>query len=167
VIALRPDILVIDEPTTGQDPRMAQEIFEILRRLNQAGTTVLLITHNLGLAAEYATRAVVVKAGRIDFDGSFRELLPDLERLRANSLELPQTTLLASLLAAHGVQGHDTTLQIQRLQQFRDGGDRHVEQPVLARRAGVARRDVNPSDARRLSQPPGERVLATAATDYQ
>jgi energy-coupling factor transporter ATP-binding protein EcfA2 len=104
VIALRPDILVIDEPTTGQDPRMAQEIFEILRRLNQAGTTVLLITHNLGLAAEYATRAVVVKAGRIDFDGSFRELLPDLERLRANSLELPQTTLLASLLAAHGVQ---------------------------------------------------------------
>jgi len=104
VIALRPDILVIDEPTTGQDPRMAQDIFEILRRLNQAGTTVLLITHNLGLAAEYATRAVVVKAGRIDFDGSFRELLPDLERLRANSLELPQTTLLASLLAAHGVQ---------------------------------------------------------------
>jgi energy-coupling factor transport system ATP-binding protein len=104
VLALRPDILVIDEPTTGQDPRMAQEIFEILRRLNRAGTTVLLITHNLGLAAEYATRAVVVKAGRIDFDGSFRELLPDLERLRANSLELPQTTLLASLLAAHGVQ---------------------------------------------------------------
>ena len=104
VLALRPDILVIDEPTTGQDPRMAQEIFEILKRLNQAGTTVLLITHNLGLAAEYATRAVVVKAGRIDFDGSFRQLLPDLERLRANSLELPQTTLLASLLAAHGVQ---------------------------------------------------------------
>ena len=104
VLALRPDILVIDEPTTGQDPRMAQEIFEILKRLNQAGTTVLLITHNLGLAAEYATRAVVVKAGRIDFDGSFRQLLPDLERLRVNSLELPQTTLLASLLAAHGVQ---------------------------------------------------------------
>jgi energy-coupling factor transporter ATP-binding protein EcfA2 len=104
VIALHPDILVIDEPTTGQDPRMAQDIFEILKRLNQAGTTVLLITHNLGLAAEYATRAVVVRAGRIDFDGSFRQLLPDLERLKANSLELPQTTLLASLLAAHGVQ---------------------------------------------------------------
>jgi energy-coupling factor transport system ATP-binding protein len=63
---------------------MAQEIFEILRRLNRAGTTVLLITHNLGLAAEYAARAVAVKAGRIDFDGSFRELLSDLERLRAN-----------------------------------------------------------------------------------
>ena len=111
VIALRPDILVIDEPTTGQDPRMAQDIFEILRRLNQAGTTVLLITHNLGLAAEYATRAVVVRAGRIDFDGSFRELLPDLARLRANSLELPQTTLLASLLAAHGVQPWLTTYE--------------------------------------------------------
>jgi energy-coupling factor transporter ATP-binding protein EcfA2 len=103
VIALRPEILLIDEPTTGQDPRMAQDIFEILRRLNQAGATVLLITHNLALAAQYASRAVVVRQGVIDFDGSFRQLLTDLDRLRGNSLELPQTTVLAGLLAGHGV----------------------------------------------------------------
>jgi energy-coupling factor transport system ATP-binding protein len=103
VIALRPEILVIDEPTTGQDPRMAQEIFDILRRLNQAGTTVLLITHNLALAAEYANRAVVVRQGRVDYDGPFRRLLTDPERLQVNSLELPQTAVLAGLLSPHGV----------------------------------------------------------------
>jgi energy-coupling factor transport system ATP-binding protein len=103
VIALRPEILVIDEPTTGQDPRMAREIFDIMRRLNQAGTTVLLITHNLSLAAEYAGRAVVIRQGKIDFDGSFRTLLPDTERMQANSLELPQTAVLAGLLEPHGV----------------------------------------------------------------
>lgn len=103
VIALEPEILVIDEPTTGQDPHMAQEIFDILRRLNQDGTTVLLITHKVELAAAYANRAVVMSHGRVAFDGAFRDLLPDVELLRANSLELPPLTVLAGLLQPHGV----------------------------------------------------------------
>jgi energy-coupling factor transporter ATP-binding protein EcfA2 len=103
VLALRPQILLIDEPTTGQDPKMAIEIFEIIRRLNEQGTTILLITHKIDLAAIYANRAVVLRAGGVEFDDSFYKLLSDRERMQANSLKLPAITELAGLLAAHGV----------------------------------------------------------------
>jgi energy-coupling factor transporter ATP-binding protein EcfA2 len=103
VLTLRPRILIIDEPTTGQDPQMALEIFEIIKRLNEAGTTILIITHKVDYAAAYAQRAVVMGYGHVTFDGSFRQLLGDLELMRANSLELPDTTKLAKLLSKHGV----------------------------------------------------------------
>lgn len=103
VLALRPQILLFDEPTTGQDPKMAIEIFEIMRRLNEQGTTILLITHKIDLAAIYASRAIVLRSGGVDFDGPFHGLLSDRERMHANSLKLPEITELAGLLAAHGV----------------------------------------------------------------
>lgn len=103
VLSLRPEILIVDEPTTGQDPRMAREIFEILNRLNQAGTTVLVITHNIDFAATYARRAIVLQEGRIKFDGPIRELLTNRDLMKDTALEMPQTTRLASLLGPHGV----------------------------------------------------------------
>lgn len=104
VLALHPKILIIDEPTTGQDPRMALEIFDILRRLNEEeGATILLITHKVGLAASYAQRALVMREGKVDFDGSFPNLLANEELMAANSLELPPVTRLARLLEPHGV----------------------------------------------------------------
>jgi energy-coupling factor transporter ATP-binding protein EcfA2 len=103
VLALRPRLLIIDEPTTGQDPFMAREIFEILQQLNREGTTVLIVTHKVDLAAEYASRAVVLAAGRVAFDGSLPQLLCDPGRMRALSLEPPETTRLASLLSGYGV----------------------------------------------------------------
>lgn len=103
VLALRPRILVIDEPTTGQDPFMAQEIFDVLRRLNQAGTTIVAITHKIDLAAAYASRAVVLSQGRVAYDGPFAPLLSDLDLMRRHSLEPPATTQLAALLRDHGV----------------------------------------------------------------
>ena len=103
VLTLRPRILIIDEPTTGQDPQMALEIFDILKRLNDAGTTILIITHKIDYAAAYADRAVVMSFGRVSFDGSFRDLLQDIELMRTNSLDLPDTTKLAVLLSKHGV----------------------------------------------------------------
>ena len=103
VLSLRPEILIVDEPTTGQDPRMAREIFEILNRLNQAGTTVLVITHNIEFAATYASRAIVLQEGRIKFDGPIRGLLTNRDLMKETALEMPQTTRLASLLSRHGV----------------------------------------------------------------
>jgi energy-coupling factor transport system ATP-binding protein len=103
VLTLRPRVLVIDEPTTGQDPQMATEIFEILKSLNQMGSTILTITHKVDLAAAYTQRAIVMGGGKVAFDGPLRELLADLELMRLNSLDLPDTTKLATLLAPHGV----------------------------------------------------------------
>jgi len=103
VLTLRPRILIIDEPTTGQDPQMALEIFDIIKRLNDAGATILIITHKIDYAAAYADRAVVMGFGQVSFDGSFHDLLGDIELMRSNSLDLPDTTKLAVLLAKHGV----------------------------------------------------------------
>ena len=103
VLTLNPRILIIDEPTTGQDPRMSEEIFDIIKRLNEMGTTVLMITHKIDYAAIYASRAIVLKNGRIAFDGPIQELIGDIETMQANSLDLPETTKLAIHLNKHGV----------------------------------------------------------------
>jgi energy-coupling factor transport system ATP-binding protein len=103
VLALDPEILIVDEPTTGQDPRMAQEIFEILQRLNQSGTTILIITHQVDYAATFAPRAVVLSEGRVKFDGRMQELLSERDLMKSLSLELPEVTRLASLLSPHGI----------------------------------------------------------------
>lgn len=103
VLTLKPRILIIDEPTTGQDPQMTDEIFEIIRRLNDRGTTVLMITHKVDYAARYAQRAVVMQRGKIAYDGPVRPLLSDQELLDDNSLALPDTTRLANRLSRHGV----------------------------------------------------------------
>lgn len=109
VLALQPEILVIDEPTTGQDPRMALEIFDIIERLNVEGMTVLMITHRLDHAARYADRAIVMQASRKVYDGGFVALLQDAEMLAANALEPPHTTLVAQRLSDLGVAPWLTT----------------------------------------------------------
>jgi energy-coupling factor transport system ATP-binding protein len=111
VLSLKPEILIVDEPTTGQDPRMAQEIFEILKRLNESGTTILIITHHIELAAAYARRAIVLHQGGIVFDGPVRTLLMDTELMKDSALEMPETTRLASLLSRHGISAWLVTIE--------------------------------------------------------
>jgi energy-coupling factor transporter ATP-binding protein EcfA2 len=103
VLALNPRVLIIDEPTTGQDPHMTAEIFEIIERLNDMGTTVLMITHKVDYAATYAERAIVMQQGRVAYDGPMDGLLTDVELMQANSLDLPDTTKLALRLGDYGV----------------------------------------------------------------
>jgi energy-coupling factor transport system ATP-binding protein len=103
VLTLNPKILVIDEPTTGQDPQMTEEIFEIIKHLNDLGTTVLMITHRVDYAAAYAHRAIVMNHGEVAFDGPVLDLVADADRMRANALELPDVTKLALQLRKHGV----------------------------------------------------------------
>ena len=103
VLTLKPRFLVIDEPTTGQDPEMTYEIFEIIKELNESGTTVLVITHKVDYAALYARRAIVLNRGHLAYDGPTANLLLDEELMQANSLELPDITKLAKSLSGYGV----------------------------------------------------------------
>ena len=103
VLTLEPEMLVIDEPTTGQDPEMTYEIFEIIKKLNKNGTTVLLITHKVDYAAMYAKRAIVLNRGYVKYDGPIDDLLKDEALMQANSLELPHITRLAKQLSPYGV----------------------------------------------------------------
>jgi energy-coupling factor transporter ATP-binding protein EcfA2 len=120
VLALKPRILVIDEPTTGQDPQMAEGIFNIIKNLNAMGTTVLMITHQMEYAATYAQRAIVLRSGEITFDGPINELIANRKLMEDNYLDLPEVTKIAGQFGEHGVPAwlvkiDDMTLNIQNL----------------------------------------------------
>jgi len=71
----RPEVLVLDEPTNGLDPQGRHRLLAILRQLATAGTTLLVVTHQLDAVIPELNRAVLIKGGRIEADGSCRELL--------------------------------------------------------------------------------------------
>jgi energy-coupling factor transporter ATP-binding protein EcfA2 len=116
VLTLNPKILVIDEPTTGQDPQMTKEIFDIIKQLNDSGTTIVMITHRVDYAAAYASRATVINRGAVAFDGPVLELITDVEIMRANSLDLPDITKLAIQLRGHGIPAR--TIKYEQLEDY-------------------------------------------------
>ncbi len=78
----RPKLLMMDEPSLGLAPIVVQGIFEIIRQINEAGTTVLLIEQNANMALHVADRAYVIENGKISMEGTGKELLED-EKVRA------------------------------------------------------------------------------------
>ncbi|HEU4348650.1 MAG TPA: ABC transporter ATP-binding protein, partial [Actinoplanes sp.] len=98
VLALEPPVLVIDEPTTGQDWHGSLAIMELVRELNQAGRTVLMVTHDMPLVASYAHRALVFDGGRLRADRPVAGLFADEDLLASAGLSAPQVTRLARAL---------------------------------------------------------------------
>ena len=86
VLAMRPEILVLDEPSSNLDPAARREVADLLRRLE---VTVLMVTHDLPYALELCERSVVLSDGEIVGDGSTAEVLGDRELMAAHRLELP------------------------------------------------------------------------------
>ncbi|MEZ5217036.1 MAG: ABC transporter ATP-binding protein [Ilumatobacteraceae bacterium] len=86
VLAMRPSILVLDEPSSNLDPAARRELADVLRSLP---LTVLMVTHDLPYALELCDRSVILNNGRITADGSTEELLQDTALMAANRLELP------------------------------------------------------------------------------
>lgn len=83
-IALRPVLVILDEPTLGQDWRHLQQLMDCLARLNEEGTAILLITHDYKLIHHYARRVILMEAGRVTLDGKIAPV-PE-ERIRAEEL---------------------------------------------------------------------------------
>jgi cobalt transport protein ATP-binding subunit len=98
VLALGPDVLVLDEPTTGLDFAEQQKMMDLVRRLNAAGRTILLITHTPWVIAEYADRVILLADGRVRYDGEVRGFFADDELLAAAAFRAPDVTRLGRLL---------------------------------------------------------------------
>jgi energy-coupling factor transport system ATP-binding protein len=98
VLALRPEVLVLDEPTTGLDFAEQQRMLALLARLNAAGRTIIVITHTPWVIAEYAQRVVLLAGGRVRYDGPVREFFADPARVAEAGFEAPQVTRLGQHL---------------------------------------------------------------------
>ena len=86
VLAMRPDVLVLDEPSSNLDPQARRELAEIVLGLD---VTTILVTHDLPYALQLCGRAVVLDGGRIVVDGPTRDVLADRDAMAAHRLELP------------------------------------------------------------------------------
>jgi energy-coupling factor transporter ATP-binding protein EcfA2 len=103
VLAMRPEVLIVDEPTTGQDYKTGNEMMEFYRHLNEEGRTIIIITHDMNLAAEYCNRIIVLRKGRILLDGPVREVYSQSEILARSFIQPPQITRFGQALAKYGL----------------------------------------------------------------
>jgi energy-coupling factor transporter ATP-binding protein EcfA2 len=98
VLATRPSLLVLDEPTVGLDAGNIGDLMQVVEGMRAKGTAVVVITHDLGLAAERAGRVVLLQAGRVLGQGGMRQILTDRDLLAdAGLVPLPITRLAALL----------------------------------------------------------------------
>lgn len=103
VLALDPQILIADEPTGGLDSRAAEKVMEILTDLNRKGRTIIVITHDMELAARYTNRVVVLRKGEVLMDGTPEEVFGQTDVLASTQLYPPQITRLAQRLVEYGM----------------------------------------------------------------
>lgn len=94
LLALRPQVLILDEPTTGLDYREQRQMMELLRRLHGEGRTVVIITHVPWVAVEYVERGLLMAEGRLLWDGSLRDLCARSDLCTQASFVPPDITLL-------------------------------------------------------------------------
>jgi energy-coupling factor transporter ATPase len=116
VLAMQPEIIVLDEPTSFLDPLSAEKIFEVIHELNtKLGITVVLVEHRLDLTAKYADHIIIMDEGKVCFDGKPREILSS-EETRLIGVGIPKATLLYQMLKKEGMElGNLTPLSSEEL----------------------------------------------------
>jgi len=89
ILAMDPEVLVLDEPTAGLDPRGQQEILELLEQLKQQGKTIVMATHNMDVVAQYADQVLVLEKGHLMLDDHPAEAFKGVDKLRGVGIDLP------------------------------------------------------------------------------
>jgi energy-coupling factor transport system ATP-binding protein len=95
IVAMKPDVMVLDEPTTGIDWNGSLQLMDSVTELNKRGHTIITITHSMRVVAQYAHRTVVLSDGQVILDGPTREVFAQPEVLKTTFLAPPQITCLA------------------------------------------------------------------------
>ena len=108
VLAMEPEVLILDEPTAGLDPRGRDEILDQIRRLHEERhMTIILVSHSMEDVARYAGRLIVMDHGQKVFDGTPKEVFRHYEKLEAIGLAAPQITYLVQDLKRAGIRISD------------------------------------------------------------
>ena len=104
ILVLKPRVLVVDEPTTGQDWAGIQSMMDLMDKLHAAGTTIVMITHDMDVVARHANRAVVLCHGKIVQDGPVAEVFAHTKELEEAYVSRPQIVELSARLQSHGLE---------------------------------------------------------------
>ncbi len=104
ILAWSPEIIVLDEPTLGQDQLQKEKMMEVIKLLNTQGKTVILSSHDIEFVAELKPRVILMKGGKIVGDGPAEKIMVDLELLESCSLIPPQMVQLTSRLEFIGIE---------------------------------------------------------------
>jgi energy-coupling factor transport system ATP-binding protein len=102
VLAMRPEILILDEPVAGLDPAGRKELLDMLRQLNQDGMSILLVSHNMDDVADYADRVLVMEQGRLLYDDSVEAVFAHATELKQLGLDVPVINQLMRHLKQSG-----------------------------------------------------------------
>ncbi|HID87560.1 MAG TPA: ATP-binding cassette domain-containing protein [Anaerolineae bacterium] len=103
VLAMEPEVLILDEATSELDPVGAEEVLDLVRKLKARGQTVIMVEHNMDELAKYADRIVVLKEGEKVRDGPAREILSDVDFLTGMGIYPPQIAQVAAGLVVRGI----------------------------------------------------------------
>ena len=118
VLAMEPQVLVLDEPCAGLDPRGREEILSLIRGLHrEAGTTIVMVSHSMDDVASLAERVIVMNHGEVAMDGAPRDVFSCGEELRGMGLDVPQAVQLAGKLRE---RGYDIPEGIYRVEEIRE-----------------------------------------------
>ena len=102
ILAMKPDILILDEPTAGLDPQGAKEMMQLFKQIHLQGTTIVLVTHDMNHVLEYCDDVVVMNKGRIERHVSVDEIFQETDYLTSLSIDLPIITSFIIKLNKNG-----------------------------------------------------------------
>ena len=118
VLAMKPDILILDEPTAGLDPKGRDEILDQIAKLKEeTGITVILVSHSMEDVAEYVERIIVMSRGSVLYDDTPREVFRHYKELEQVGLAAPQVTYIMQALAKQGMKVDTAVTTIREAEQ--------------------------------------------------
>lgn len=130
VLAMRPDILILDEPTAGLDPKGREEILGQISKMHKdLGITVILVSHSMEDVARYVDRLIVMEKGGISLDGKPRDVFNHIEKLESIGLAAPQIRYITQILAKKGMAIKEDILTVEEAADIiaaylKQGGDK-------------------------------------------
>lgn len=118
VLAMRPKVLILDEPVAGLDPAGRTHLMKLVGGLNSKGVTIILITHSMDDLAENARRVIALKGAKLMMDGTPAEVFARGDELKEASLDVPSVADIASMLRARGKDVPQDVIRLDELELF-------------------------------------------------
>lgn len=115
ILAMNPDILILDEPTAGLDPQGTNEMMSLFKRINESGKTIILVTHDMNHVLQYCDEVVVMNHGKVEKHGTVTNVFKDSEYLNSLGIDLP---IITNFIIKLNNQGFNLDSSINNIEQL-------------------------------------------------